>query len=447
MFNFKKLLKPVQLMAYSVLFIATVLFINMILEYATVNDVEYYTRLMIHELYHQEKNIDVLFLGPSRCYRALNPSITDAIFGENTFNAGSSAQCWDGSYALLVEAGKQNNLKKVYVEIGHNPRLDAVYKERKELTSTYIISDYMRPSLNKVRYLLNASGEEYWMSSFFPLRRNWKNLFNIPEVLNTLEQKRSETYRNFQYWGDIETDTEYYAGKGYVVSKRVVEDEGHSARGHFGKTQKPFSDDNVESLEKIIQYCKKNDIELVFFSSPVTDFLLADAGDYDRYIQQASDFAKAHGVEYYDFNICRREYFSYASEYYYDAYHLNMYGAEAFSILFSKFFVGEISEEELFYPSYNAKIQHAKETLYGLIYEIEKTDTAKIYTFSSVQNRPFPYKASVLKKVQGTDVCMEIQAMGKLESIQLPVDEKGELIIQVFSGDGQDIVNKISISY
>lgn len=446
MFNFKKLLKPVQLMAYSVLFIATVLFINVVLEYAAVNDVERYTRLMMHELYHQEKNIDVLFLGSSRCYRSLNPSITDEIFDENTFNAGSSAQCWDGSYALLVEAGKQYDLKRVYVEIGHN-RVGSVYETRKEMTSTYIISDYMRPSLNKVCYLLNASGEEYWMSSFFPLRRNWKNLFNIPEVLDTLGQKRSETYRDFQYWGNIETDTEYYAGKGHVANIRVVKCEGYSAKGTLAKTERPFSNDDIESLEKIIRYCKKNNIELVFFSSPVADFLLAGAGDYDRYIQQASDFAKAYGIKYYDFNICKEEYFSYVSEYYCDAYHLNKYGAEAFSEIFSKFFAGEISEEELFYPSYSAKIQSAEETLYGVTYRFKETDTAKIYTFSPVQNRPFPYKASVLKKVQGADACIEIQAMGELESIQLPIDEKGELIIQVFSDDGQDIVNEIPISY
>lgn len=39
--------------------------------------------------------------------------------------------------------------------------------ERTLMTSTYIVSDYMKPSLNRFLYLINASTPDYWIHSFF----------------------------------------------------------------------------------------------------------------------------------------------------------------------------------------------------------------------------------------------------------------------------------------
>lgn len=44
------------------------------------------------------------------------------------------------------------------------------------MTPTYIISDYLRPSIDKFLYLLNASGKEQYVHSFIVARRNWKIL-------------------------------------------------------------------------------------------------------------------------------------------------------------------------------------------------------------------------------------------------------------------------------
>lgn len=61
---------------------AAVLFIGVgkILHYILVDDTSSYTRLTMHELYHADSNIDVLFVGSSHVYQSLNPEITDKIF-------------------------------------------------------------------------------------------------------------------------------------------------------------------------------------------------------------------------------------------------------------------------------------------------------------------------------------------------------------------------------
>lgn len=87
------------------------------LNYILVDDIRSYTRIMLHEMYHQEENIDVLFIGSSHCYRSLNPDVIDKIWNKNTFNGGTSSQCLDGSYAILNEVARENDLETVYLEM------------------------------------------------------------------------------------------------------------------------------------------------------------------------------------------------------------------------------------------------------------------------------------------------------------------------------------------
>lgn len=61
------------------------------------------SRLMLHDLYSQEKNIDMLFLGASHTYEFYAPEIFDKEFGINSFNLGSSGQTPKATYYLLTE--------------------------------------------------------------------------------------------------------------------------------------------------------------------------------------------------------------------------------------------------------------------------------------------------------------------------------------------------------
>ena len=95
-----------------------------------------YTRIMMHQLYHPSANIDVLFVGSSHAYRALIPEIMDRELGAYTFNGGSSKQYLDGSFALIKEADKGNDLKQVCVELYYDIAETEPYAERTELTPT-----------------------------------------------------------------------------------------------------------------------------------------------------------------------------------------------------------------------------------------------------------------------------------------------------------------------
>ena len=149
-------MKKVKIIVGCVLFFTAFVFIGEVLQYILVDDTNSYTRITFHEMYDQD-NIDILFVGSSHCYRSFIPEILDNnVGGLNTVNAGRSSQALDGSYIIIQEAAKRNDLQRIYLELYFNVGFSS-YKDRGQLTQTYIISDYLPFSMNKVCYLLNAS--------------------------------------------------------------------------------------------------------------------------------------------------------------------------------------------------------------------------------------------------------------------------------------------------
>ncbi|MCR4909480.1 MAG: hypothetical protein K5985_11675 [Lachnospiraceae bacterium] len=330
------------------------------------DDVKYYTRVMMHELY-SEPEIDVLFVGSSHCFRSVNPVIADPIFNKKTFNGGSSHQRLDGSYSVIRECARSHKLKEVYVELFYGTNPD-VFKERSSMTGTYILSDYMRFSPRKVLYLLNASSPEHYTNSFLVASRERGRLANPKALYKTLKKKLAPPYRNYTY-ENITMDDEAYIGRGYVASYEA-NPEGGIAHEPYDVHLKgnTLSEDSRVCIKKIISFCDAHDIRVSFFSSPMPDFRLIAIGGYDNYIREVKQVLEGTSAGYYDFNLCRPEYLSLSETDFMDSGHLNDVGAEKFTPVISGFFSGKISGTELFYNSYEEKLQAAEDKVLGFTY-------------------------------------------------------------------------------
>lgn len=326
--------------------------INELFHYLLIDDSRSYTRIMMHELYTEEENIDILFLGSSHCYRSLNPEVTDTIFNANTFNAGTSLQGLDGSYALLVEAAKNNDLKEVYVELYYGITTEC-YNKRTDLTSTYLISDYMKHSPNRLNYLLQASSPKHYVNSFILGRREWANLLDYKYLMDIYAKKSTPAYKNYEYIVDI---GDAYMGKGYAGSEMKMRNASPSLPSlPFPFYENYISNDSIKSIERIINYCEKHNIKLTFFTAPMHDSSLMAIGNYDVFVNQMHTILSEHGFEYYDFNLCKAEYLNLTKDHYMEPEHLNINGAFEFSALFANYFTGKLTED-IFYESYNEKM-------------------------------------------------------------------------------------------
>ncbi len=360
--RFKKLKIVASLLIFCILFVATGKF----LRYILTDDTSSYTRIAYHEMYEQE-NIDVLFVGSSHCYRSLVPEILDKELGKNTFNAGSSSQFLDGSYMLIKEVDRYNDINHIYLELYFGCASD-VKENRTSLVSTYIVSDYIRPSFDKYMYLYQSSSSEHYANSFIVARRNWSRLFDFNYIKEIIIKKDSEAYKKYDY-SLVSSDTEWYGGKGYVANSGIVKDWNYfSTSGWNSIDMTAISENWKNDLISIIDYCEKKQINLTIFSAPMPNFLLVGVGNYDEYIKCVKDIVKDKDVEYYDFNLCKEEYFPNTSEFFKDVDHVNCYGAERFSYLFADLVNGKVSADEMFYDSYQEKLNSIDETIFGISY-------------------------------------------------------------------------------
>ncbi len=345
-----------------------------LLRYIVTDDTSSYTRITFHEMYEQD-NIDTLFVGSSHCYRSFIPSILDEEMCANTFNAGTSSQALDGSFMIIKEAARYNNLKHIYLEVYFNVGLADAYKNRNQLTQTYIISDYLRPSFDKYRYLLNASSKEHYINSFIVARRNWDKLLKPSYILNLLSLKQTETYKNYAY-DYVAGDSEYYAGKGFVASKGSVLNWNYFQPGILdGLSFENLSEDWYGSLNEIIDFCNNRDIALTLVSAPMSNYYIASLVNYDSYVDIVEDIIRDKDVEYLDFNLCKERYIPNCSEIFKDVDHLNYNGAVEFSNIFAQCVNGTIISDKVFYKTFDEKMSSLPITVFGIVYQNQKDGT------------------------------------------------------------------------
>ena len=305
--------------------------------YLLMDDSQSYTRLTMHELYERAdagEEIDTLFLGSSHCYRAYDPELYEELTGRTAYNLGSSSQNYDTSYYLLREAARLYDLKTVY--------LDMYYKflfmdsEDRDLVQANIISDYMRPSLNKLSFLLTTTEAKNYTNRFFPFRRSWQELGDFAYVRENLAKKQAESYRKYE---PVTVEADQYAGRGFVWSDARLDVDAITWWDNFGKVADDMQLDTtypVSYIEKIVSFCREHDIRLVFVTAPSLNQYLEAIGPYDSAHAYVQKLAERFGVEYLDFNLVKTEYLELTADDYIDVDHLNGTGAEKLTLLLTE---------------------------------------------------------------------------------------------------------------
>ena len=138
-------------LAFAALFLAFTAGALQLINFVLVDDVHSYTRVMLQELYTSEQNIDILFAGPSHCYRSVDPAAVSEAMGVKAFNAGTSQQLPDGAYFMLREAAKTNTIRQMYLEVFYTTLLEE--KSSNVPAAAYIITDFAKESREKYKYL------------------------------------------------------------------------------------------------------------------------------------------------------------------------------------------------------------------------------------------------------------------------------------------------------
>lgn len=157
--------------------------------------------ILWHQFYENDGRIDNLYLGSSHVYCDIDPEILDEMTGECNFNLASPGQVLDGSYYLLKEADKNNQLSHVYLELYYeqNQNDTRIYKPHFNWHNT----DYMHWSWNKVAYMLSIRGDGSIIDTLFPYTRYREYVGRWDYFTKVLAQKKGEDYRNYHWENDL----------------------------------------------------------------------------------------------------------------------------------------------------------------------------------------------------------------------------------------------------
>ena len=429
-----------------ILFIAVFFLINKGFQYILIDDIDSETRITFHEMYEQD-NIDVLFIGSSHCYRTFIPSILDEGLNVNSFNAGSSSQPIACSKLILQDAIKNNQINHVYLEVYYR----FAFEDRiiNNPTGMYIVTDYLNPSIEKTTCMINSSTKEELFNAFIPARREWRNLFNLEIVKNNIKLKNTTDYKEYRlpWWSGDD-----YKEKGYVANYTKVTNwnfNGNEVCNDINLND--ITRDYVEDLNDIIDICKNNNIELTLISAPMSPYLLVQVGNYDSYIDYMNNLAKNNDIEYLDFNLLKEKYFPNTSEVFKDVDHVNDYGARIVTEDLVRYANGEISREDMFYKSYEEKLENISLTVFGIAYEetdIEDNNEEKIIKYNLISNSKNMGDVGNQFKIEAFPEGGQqyiIQEFSKREEFELPKNFTGKVNIKYKDNNGKEEESIITI--
>lgn len=273
---------------------------------------------IVKGFYKEPKNsLDVVFMGNSDVYRGISPITMWDEYGIASYNFVSSGQRMWTAYYMMEECLKYQKPDLIVLN------MDSAFNESPSSESNYRkIFDNMKMGKNKIKAILDPvfkNKKSDVLSYVFPIIRyhaRWNELED-KDFQNAFENER------FDFKGlDLTTEV-----KPYNYDNKYME-KNHSEEKIGEKCSK--------YLEKMIELCKKNDIELLLIEIPSVESWSKDLSD------KTQEFADEHGLEFIDMNLNYKEFgLDWKTDTADEGDHLNVYGAEKVS----KYLGGIIKEK------------------------------------------------------------------------------------------------------
>ncbi|MGN0141313.1 MAG: SGNH/GDSL hydrolase family protein [Roseburia sp.] len=262
---------------------------------------------MVAEYYGEEKDHDVVFIGDCELYENISPAVLWEEYGINSYIRGSAQQLIWQSYYLMEETFRYEKPDVVVFNV-----LSMKYNEPQKETYNRMTLDGMRWSSFKVKSILaSMTEEESFVDYVFPLLRyhsRWNELDS--DDLRYFWEKKPVTHNGYYMRVDVLPADNVPEGK-------ILADY-------------TFGDNAYAYLDKMVELCEENGVELVLVKAPSLYPYW-----YDEWDEQMTAYAEEHDLKYYNFLDLTDEIgLDYNTDTYDAGLHLNLSGAEKLSRYF-----------------------------------------------------------------------------------------------------------------
>ncbi len=302
---------------------------------ADKNVINAFTKQRFDDFYALEENsLDMVFLGSSHAYCTFDPEIIDKGLNLNSFQMGTPLQHPDTSYYELKEILKTQHPEYVVMEVYWDVLDDKFDLQQANsffevLKSEDIKNEYIKdvfPLADKVKYYLLPIR---YQQSYFA--------YEGSQMEKEIESKYGVTKKQ----GEVQQGEEYYRSKGYVYSNQLMISTEYDTTNQFRNFDgRDFEINSTQRkyIEKIVELCKNEDIQLVFVTAPVANVSMDYIKNYDLVHNAVAAMAAQNGVPYIDYNIENEKRNMLTNENFRDDAHLNHSGVEIVDYDFIQWF-------------------------------------------------------------------------------------------------------------
>lgn len=283
-----------------------------------------FVRNDIHAVTSSEKSL--IILGSSNGKMGLNPEKILLGTGKSGQNLCVGGEYPVDAYYLAKLAIEKQNPEQIVFE------LDPGYlMTEKEKGNNYLLFYHeFPPSKSKLQYFVDTMLDSDLRSVLFPAYE-YPLGYELSHVKETLTRKLNSDY-DVSYF---ETDVQEYHENGFIERYPVDEKDFPNYTPELFD-EKHVVAENLLYIDKLIELCSENNIELTVAIMPLPDATLVQyAESYDSTWAYFDDYFADRDVKYMNFNAEYSDAFSHSNECFVDFDgHMNGNAADEFSILF-----------------------------------------------------------------------------------------------------------------
>lgn len=289
--------------------------------------------------YEKNNSLDAVFIGSSSLWRSINPLLIYEDYGIASYIIATSAQRPSSLYYLLKEAQKTQPDAVYFIDVSTAKYDNEVWEKQNE-GSIRRVTDGLKYSFNRIACNYEQTrGRDNQLAYYFDIIKYHSEWRNFKE--------------NISHW-NFELE---HKGKGFNIATSVTP---LNTFVWEKEDEIPLCEEAEKTLQKLLSYCKDNNIKAEFTLAVSTSMTYGKA----EYIRK---LIERYGYELYVFNEHLEDMkIDYTSDFV-DAGHLNLMGSQKVSSYFGEYISNKYSfsdkRTDKDYASWNVNLNQMKEEM------------------------------------------------------------------------------------
>lgn len=290
-----------------------------------------YTRNDVHTLATEPR--DVLIMGTSTAKMGIDPDALLTGTGLSGHNAAAGGEYPEDAYYLLRLAAEKQKPKLLIFDVD-----TAYFTTEKEKGNNALLFYHEFPLCRtKLAYFADAVMDSDLRALLFPSYE-----YPLRTTLSRAADSFSQKIRGDYDPAHLKGTTQEYHANGYIERYPVPPDQFPPVNPKFF-SEEALLDENLRDLEKIISFCRANNIMMVAISVPAPDGLTGlNPESFEAGWDYFADWLAAREVPFYNFNTDYYGLFPHDPLQFTDYEgHMNGDSARAYSAVLGKLLDGE----------------------------------------------------------------------------------------------------------